>query len=564
VLVLSGSRPSRSWRIAEGISRETPGAKIVGIVQLPLSLLGAAQQWIAQGGDPCAFSVRRSVKGTLWLRSIFSNLLHWALWCIHGCPADLNSRRTFTIENLAEKCRQIGCDFFLASRIDSPSLIQFVRDRVDLAIVVGEMSIADTRLWANPNLRVVRACQTDATDSAMTGHQVGIAIELFDQHSTPQTVASLKVPVQPYDGPLGLTLKTDLISDDLLIQTVKLLQAGFREEVSEKLALWAHQIISPYLAQLETTSQENPPAPAPFQRFRRAWKLLLDTFLLCSPILVARNWYKRWSGRYPVLILTHHLVSDRPHRMGISTERCWRQLLFLRRHYHLIGLSEAEKMLRTGEVRRPTVVITFDDGYRDNFINLRAIADEVGVTIILFVATKPVEKEQVFEHDLPHGSTRHFALTWDQILYWDGRGAQFGSHTRSHLDCGSTDRTILSEEIVGSKRDLEAQLGKDVRFFAFPFGQLENMSIEAIKIAPSVYPLCLTALDGENLPFQSQSAPLLFRKNLYPNCWELELELQSIFLFIDRCREGLRRRGSANTKTGRKSTDLSLKVCNRV
>jgi len=223
--------------------------------------------------------------------------------------------------------------------------------------------------------------------------------------------------------------------------------------------------------------------------------------------------------------------------MGISTESFWRQVRFLQRHYRIVGLSEAVELLRSGKVTMPTVVLTFDDGYRDNFVNLRAIADEAQVPVSLFITTKPVDVQREFQHDLANGSKGHLPLTWSQILYWAPRGAEFGSHTQTHVDCAVVDRMTLEQEIGGSKEELEAHLGMPVRSFAFPFGKRENLSSQAIEIAASVYPYFVSGLDGENLPDSSTNATHLFRKNLYPNRWELELELQSVFQRVDRWKE---------------------------
>jgi peptidoglycan/xylan/chitin deacetylase (PgdA/CDA1 family) len=43
------------------------------------------------------------------------------------------------------------------------------------------------------------------------------------------------------------------------------------------------------------------------------------------------------------------------------------QIEYLKRHFEIISLSEAVERLRNGGIKRPTTVITFDDGYRNNF-----------------------------------------------------------------------------------------------------------------------------------------------------------------------------------------------------
>ena len=534
ILLLSGSRPFRAWKIAERIKREIPQAEVSGIVQQVLPQLPLVQQLIAAGStNQTAFSDGALFRPTRWFRCALEGMVHWAVWCLHGCPRGLNIVKKFTTGNLAEQCRQAGCPLLLACNVGTTSVLDFIQGRADLVIVLGEVPLS-RELLLLPSRSLVRVSQRTASGAAEAKESTQISVEHFDRGAEmASTVASLAVPSQPFDGLLGATLKTDLMADDLLVETAKALQQGSTSGGAEEVTQWVRGIYSPYLAQLEDLSLQKMKSGPVGQRYRTVWKLCLDTLLLCSPLFAARNWYRRLRGQYPVLILTHHLISDRPHRMGISTETFWQQVRFLQRHYRIVTLDHAVELLRSGSVTVPTVVLTFDDGYRDNFVSLRAIADEAGVPVSLFVTTEPVDVQREFQHDLASGSRGHLPLTWRQIRYWAFRGAEFGSHTRTHVDCGSADRATLEQEIAGSKKDLEDHLGLPVRFFAFPFGNPENLSLQAIKIAASVYQYFASGLDGENLPVRNVDSSHLFRKNLYPNPWELELELQSVFHLVD-------------------------------
>src|SRR5262249_4454967 len=155
----------------------------------------------------------------------------------------------------------------------------------------------------------------------------------------------------------------DLIADDLLLQAAKSLEEGDPTRASKEVKEWVQRILAPCLDQFARAPAHSGALKAPFRRRYRSIAKLCVHSLLGFPWIVSRNWYRRWRGRYPVVILTHHLVSDRPHRMGIPTEDFWRQVRFLQRHYRIVSLSEADRMLRSGRVSAPTVVLTFDDGY---------------------------------------------------------------------------------------------------------------------------------------------------------------------------------------------------------
>jgi peptidoglycan/xylan/chitin deacetylase (PgdA/CDA1 family) len=227
--------------------------------------------------------------------------------------------------------------------------------------------------------------------------------------------------------------------------------------------------------------------------------------------------------------------------MGISTELFWRQVRFLQKHYRIVSMAEAIEMLRFGRVESPTVVLTFDDGYADNFVNLRAVAEETGIPLTLFIATQPVELQQEFQHDLINGIGGVFPLTWPQACYWNRGNVEFGSHTRTHFDCGSHDTAKLEWEIAGSRRDLEQHLGRPVELFAFPFGHKENISSEALELAAASYSHFVSGFGGDNHSRSQKDAQHLLRKNLYANPWELELDLQGVFDLIETVRRKIRK-----------------------
>lgn len=546
ILVWSHTRPLRAWRLAERISSEIPHAEICGVIQHHLRQLPSLQRLIATGNtDWNDFRGRVPSKASLKFCKVLGELVHWMVWCSHGCPRGVRAKEKFTVKDLAERCRQVGWPLLAAGNDSDKNITEFARQqRPDLVIVLGQPSL-NRELLDVPLLGLARVVVRGGGDTTPARPQEGIelTVEHFPKGSERAcTLAALSLPSQTHDGLLGITLKTDLISDDLLPRVAKSLEKGSQARASGEVKEWLQRTLSPYLDQFKPPSRESSSAQeAHFrQRHRSIAKLCVQSFL-CFPWVITRNWYRRLRGQYPVLILAHHLVSDRPHRMGIPTEDFWRRVRFVRRHYRVVSLSEAEELLRSGTVRVPAVVLTFDDGYCDNFISLRAVAEETGAKMAMFVATQQIELHQEFHHDLAAGTKGFFPLTWDQIRHWRPRGVEFGSHTRTHLDCGSSDPARLEPEIAGSKQDLETRLEQPVSSFAFPFGKRENMSPEAMQMAASTYSISLSSFGGENLPRKGSRPRHLLRKGFYSDPWELELEMQSIFDLVQNSRSRVKR-----------------------
>lgn len=109
----------------------------------------------------------------------------------------------------------------------------------------------------------------------------------------------------------------------------------------------------------------------------------------------------------------------------------------------------------------------------------------------------------------------------------------FGSHTRTHFDCGSTDEAALKSEIVDSKSELESHLGEPIDYFSFPWGMPVNMSEPSKKLALKTYGYSYAAAGGINPPGMS-TRQILRRCDHPPFVFDLELLLQSVLEFDNR------------------------------
>ncbi len=200
----------------------------------------------------------------------------------------------------------------------------------------------------------------------------------------------------------------------------------------------------------------------------------------------------------------------------------------MQEHYRIVHLCEAVEILKTGRVDEPTVVLTFDDGYRDNYLGLRAVTEATGVPVTLFVCSEAIDKQREFDHDVKWGQQGFLPLTWEQVKMLDRRGLRIGSHTRSHFDCGSTDQALLEHEILGAKADLECQLDHEVSTFSFPWGLPANMSPQAIDLAKKTYSCVSSAYGGANYA-TGKNRHWHVRRCPHPDSvWELELAIQTI------------------------------------
>ncbi len=116
------------------------------------------------------------------------------------------------------------------------------------------------------------------------------------------------------------------------------------------------------------------------------------------------------------------------------------------------------------------IILSFDDGWHNQYQYAFPILKEFNAPGTFFVFTVALGKP-------------HF-LSWDEIKEMDKAGMQIGCHSFSHPYLWQiTDPNQLKEEILGSKKTIEEQLGHSVTAFAFPFGRSSEESLAVVKEA---------------------------------------------------------------------------------
>lgn len=88
-------------------------------------------------------------------------------------------------------------------------------------------------------------------------------------------------------------------------------------------------------------------------------------------------------------------------------------------------------------------------------------------------------------------------MSWEQVRFLHRQGFEIGAHTRNHVDQGIVSGDEAREEIEGSRRRLEAELGSEVRYFSYPFGRREQLTDENRHLVRACgFACCLSAYGG--------------------------------------------------------------------
>jgi peptidoglycan/xylan/chitin deacetylase (PgdA/CDA1 family) len=203
------------------------------------------------------------------------------------------------------------------------------------------------------------------------------------------------------------------------------------------------------------------------------------------------------TGRGPgVRILYYHSVSEDPVRSSVSPAAFERQMASLRRaDYDLLTLKEAEERLARGErIATRSVVVTLDDGFRDNYEQALPILLRYRVPATVFLTVAYIGTDQ-----LPTLTRTNFVprpLSWEQVAEMAAHGIQFGSHTLTHPLLTRVPHDEARRQIIDSRRALEDRLGGAVDLFCYPRGDFDA-SVQAL-VGEAGYRAACSTLPGVN------------------------------------------------------------------
>ncbi|MBV7275402.1 polysaccharide deacetylase family protein [Clostridium sp. PL3] len=184
----------------------------------------------------------------------------------------------------------------------------------------------------------------------------------------------------------------------------------------------------------------------------------------------------------PVLMY-HSIDYEKGNELRVPKEKFREQMQYLKDNgYTTLTFDELYDFLVNNKpVPEKSVVITFDDGYEDNYQNAYPILKEFGFNAAVFVITNAVDNEKPF-------------LTSEQLNEMEKNGIEIESHTLAHdeLNKLSYDKQVTT--LKGSKAFIEKTLNKQVKYIAYPFGKWNDDTIKALK--DTGYDMAFTTVSG--------------------------------------------------------------------
>lgn len=174
----------------------------------------------------------------------------------------------------------------------------------------------------------------------------------------------------------------------------------------------------------------------------------------------------------------YHYISTPPEdadayrlELSVSPETFREQMAYLAENgYHTIDMYDLSlAIVSKAELPEKPVIITIDDGYRDNYENAYPILQEYGLTATIFVVTDFIDQ----------GHPAY--LTWDMVKEMSAYGIRIEPHSKNHPDLSGKDRNFQIYQMLGSQETIAAHIGYTPRYFAYPSGRYDELSLQILE-----------------------------------------------------------------------------------
>lgn len=255
-----------------------------------------------------------------------------------------------------------------------------------------------------------------------------------------------------------------------------------------------------------------------------------------------------------------------------------RHMRMLKRRYPVVSLRQLLDRIEHGGRLGKAIVLTFDDGYRNNATVAHPILERHSMPYTIFLTTAyiggdtwlPLNELYALWHsgritgsrmmelrkqirsrpascaagilrdvkaDLTPaeralGEDSFGMLDWEQVRNLAARGVEFGSHTCTHCNMAVETRDRQLVELQTSRESIRAEIGDEAATFAYPFGRPENWSRETRRsVIEAGYRCAILASGG--LVKSGQDVFALPRVGFSKETWYFACDLT--WLFLKRC-----------------------------
>jgi len=323
--------------------------------------------------------------------------------------------------------------------------------------------------------------------------KAGVTIHFVDEGvDTGPIIDQQTVPIFEYDNLLSLQAKLGEVSLTLYPNAIRQIAAGNNKRVIQ-----------------ECDAGKQYSFPTLEQRIQLWLKIARRQFnivkfvktvlkaILTPMTLLAIAWKDHLlmaNGKGILSVLYYHRITNIcKDGMTVTIEDFENQIRYLKKHYKIVSAADLTQFLNANNgklIQAKMVLLTFDDGYEDNYTNALPILETYSCPAIFFVSTGLIGNEKQFEHDHKLQPQLKFRkMTWEQLKHARHSNVEIGVHTHSHADLGELPLEKSVEEIETSINEYVKHLGEKPKFMSYPFGLKKDITADVVKYIEDSEPI---------------------------------------------------------------------------
>jgi peptidoglycan/xylan/chitin deacetylase (PgdA/CDA1 family) len=179
----------------------------------------------------------------------------------------------------------------------------------------------------------------------------------------------------------------------------------------------------------------------------------------------------------PVPVLMYHVIATPPSsaslpELYVDPRTFDGQMEALRKQGYVgVSLNQVyDAWFKDGELPRKPIVVSFDDGYRSQYVYARPELRKLGWPGVLSAISGRIGQPNA-------------ELSDQMVQTLINDGWELDSHTINHVDVSQASGAQLTSEVAGSRRMLQQRFHQPVNFFCYPSGRYDDQAIQAVRDA---------------------------------------------------------------------------------
>ncbi len=188
------------------------------------------------------------------------------------------------------------------------------------------------------------------------------------------------------------------------------------------------------------------------------------------------------SNPAPIVLCYHRVLPEAPPgttlSIHVTCDALTRQLAQLRRR-RMTTITFAD-LLSGGPLPPRPVILSFDDGYRDNHEFLLPLLERHDARAVIFALGDRSLRSNAWDRARGEPEAPLMNDAELRACHESGR-VEIGSHGLTHVRLRGLDERALERELAASKDALEAVIGAPVTSFAYPYGEWGPRERDAVR-----------------------------------------------------------------------------------